>query len=405
VDRAVWSVSELTAYVKHRLESDPLLQEIQVRGEISNFRRHSSGHLYFSLKDDRALLSCVCFRGSANGLGFEPHEGQQVIAYGSLSVYEPQGKYQLLVTFMTPDGLGELHQRFEALRARLQAEGLFAPERKRPLPRFPRVIALCTSPTGAAIRDLLSILSRRYPLARIVVVPTIVQGEGAPASIVNSLRRAAGTGAEVIIAGRGGGSLEDLWAFNEEIVARAIFASPVPVVSAVGHETDVTIADLVADLRAPTPSAAAELVVPDRVELEAHLRSLGSRARSALQSLARQRQVRLARLEQNPVLARPATLLAPWWQRVDEAADRAGEAVKRRLETHGHLLARLAASLRALDPRQVLERGYALVHRDRDRALVNQVALAPPGEALTITVRDGDIPARVASGNPQGSLF
>ena len=401
---AVWSVSELTTYVKRLLESDPLLQQVQVRGEISNFRRHSSGHLYFSLKDENSLLGCVCFRGPAGNLNFAPEEGQQVIAYGNVTVYEPQGKYQLLVTFMQPDGLGELHQRFEALKAQLAAEGLFAPERKRPLPRFPRSVALCTSPTGAAVRDMLNILSRRYPLARILLVPAVVQGDAAPASLCAALQRAAAAEVDVIIVGRGGGSLEDLWAFNEEAVARAIFACPIPTVSAVGHETDVTIADLVADLRAPTPSAAAELVVPDQVELGAHLASLAQRAKTALQSLARRQHVRLARLEQNPIFTRPEALLAPWLQRVDVATDRATENLRRRLERARAVLQRLEASLRALDPRQVLERGYALVQRTRDGALVSRVALAPAGEALTIAVSDGAIPARV-SGEVQGKLF
>jgi exodeoxyribonuclease VII large subunit len=239
----------------------------------------------------------------------------------------------------------------------------------------------------------------------VLIVPTLVQGEAAPGSIITSLRRAAQAGADVIIAGRGGGSLEDLWAFNEEAVARAIFASPVPVVSAVGHETDVTIADLVADLRAPTPSAAAELVVPDQAELRAYLSALGRNARAALQSLAQGRRVRLARLEQNPIFTRPEALLAPWLQRVDVAAEQAADLLTRRLERSGQVLLRLAASLRALDPREVLGRGYALVQRTRDRALVNKVELAPPGEALTIAVSDGTVPARVVGGKAQGSLF
>ena len=401
----MWTVSQLTAYLKRLIETDALLQEVQVRGEISNFRRHSSGHLYFSLKDNQALLSCVCFRGSAQGLDFAPAEGQQVVAWGSLGVYEPQGKYQLLVVHMKPDGLGELHQRFEALKAKLAAEGLFAPERKRRLPRFPRRVALCTSPTGAAVQDMINILGRRFPLTRIVLVPTLVQGEQAPASVVESLRRAALAGVDVIIVGRGGGSLEDLWAFNEEAVARAIFASPVPVVSAVGHETDVTIADLVADLRAPTPSAAAELVVPDQAELGQHLRSLGQRTRAALQGLARARQVRLARLEQHPLFTRPETLLAPWLQRVDVAAERLAELLGERLREGRHALARLGASLRALDPHEVLGRGYALVRRTRDGALVSRVAQAPAGEALDIAVSDGTIAAQVRKPGEQGRLF
>lgn len=375
------------------IETDALLQQVQVRGEISNFKRHSSGHLYFSLKDESSVLSCVCFRGQASALEFEPEEGQQVLAYGSITVYEPQGRYQLVVVHMRLDGLGELHRRFEQLKARLEAEGLFAPERKRPLPRFPHTIALCTSPTGAAVRDMTNILSRRFPLARILIVPALVQGDQAPASLVAALQRAVQAKPDVIIIGRGGGSLEDLWAFNEEVVARAIFACPVPVVSAVGHETDVTISDLVADLRAPTPSAAAELVVPEVQDLQRHLHALGDRTRSALTTLAQRQQVRLARLEQHPVLAHPETLLAPWMQRLDEATSRTVGALGEQVQGFHHRLARLAASLKALDPRQVLERGYSICQRTRDRVLVSRVALAPPGERVEVTVSDGALVA------------
>lgn len=389
----MWSVSQLTTYLRQLIESDVLLQQVEVRGEISNFKRASSGHLYFSLKDESSVLSCVCFRGPASALEFQPEEGQQVLAYGSITVYEPQGRYQLMVVHMRPDGLGELHRRFEQLKSRLEAEGLFAPERKRALPRFPRIIALCTSSTGAAVRDMTNILSRRFPLARILIVPTVVQGDGAPASLVAALQRAVQAKPDVIIIGRGGGSLEDLWAFNEEVVARAIFACPVPVVSAVGHETDVTISDLVADLRAPTPSAAAELVVPEAGELQRHLRALGDRARAALTGLAQRQQMRLTRLEQHPIFARPETLLAPWMQRVDEAASRAREALGQQVQSFRHRLERRAASLKALDPREVLGRGYAICQRVRDGVLVTSIALAPPGERVEVTVRDGALVA------------
>jgi len=252
---AILSVSEVTAYLKQLLDRDEVLQQMVVRGEISNFTSHRSGHLYFSLKDEDSQLSCVCFRRDAQSLDFVPEEGMQVVAHGNVTVYERAGRYQLIVRFMRPDGAGELAARLEKLKARLEAEGLFDPARKRPLPRFPRAIGVCTSPTGAAIQDMIRIITRRYPRVKIVQFPTVVQGEAATLSIVQSLQAAGHyRGLDVIIVGRGGGSLEDLWAFNEEAVARAIFACPIPVISAVGHETDFTISDYVADARAATPS-------------------------------------------------------------------------------------------------------------------------------------------------------
>lgn len=395
-----FTVSEITAYMKRLIERDEVLAEVSVRGEISNFTHHGSGHMYFSLKDDKSQLSAVCFRGAASRLGFVPEAGQRVVAHGNISVYEPRGAYQIIVRAMQPDGAGELAEALAKLRARLEAEGLFDPARKRELPRLPQRIALVTSPTGAAVRDLVSVISRRYPPAELLIVPTLVQGEGAPESIVRSLQMAsAAPGVDLIIAGRGGGSLEDLWAFNDERVARAIFACGVPVMSAVGHETDFTIADEVADLRAPTPSAAGELAVPDVRELIAELNALANRAQATLASGVSELRGRLERLSEGPALARPAAMLEPLWQRVDEAADDLERAVSRGLERAGARLGMAEGTLLALDPTRVLERGYSITRlATGNRDLVRSVEQAVADAALAITVADGEFGARVVSG-------
>ncbi len=354
---AILSIRELTAYIKRLFDRDELLQDVVVRGEVSNTKHHRSGHLYFTLKDEDCALDCVCFRNVARGIAFEVEDGMQVVAGGRVSVYEKQGRYQLIVLFMRPDGVGALHAAFERLRAKLQAEGLFEESRKRPLPRFPGCIALITSPTGAAVRDLTTIISRRFPLARMIVVPAVVQGEAAPASLIESLRVADGLPeVDVIILGRGGGSLEDLWAFNDEGLARAIFASRKPVISAVGHETDVTISDLVADLRAPTPSAAAELAVPDAAELLQHLSSLGSRARSAVRARLQAADARLSRLAARRPLRTPSSILEQWFLRTDEAADRAQNAMALAVERASHRLRLASARLESQRPEQVMQR-------------------------------------------------
>lgn len=395
-----FTVSELTAYVKRLIERDEVLAQVSVRGEVSNFTRHGSGHLYFSLKDDKSQLRAVCFRGVAQSLGFTPEAGERVVAHGNISVYEPRGEYQIIVRAMQPDGAGELAEALAKLRAKLQAEGLFEPARKRPLPRLPRRIALVTSPTGAAVRDLVSVIARRFPPAELLVVPTLVQGEGAPESIVRSLQMAdAAPGVELIIVGRGGGSLEDLWAFNDERVARVIFGCTVPVISAVGHETDFTIADDVADLRAPTPSAAGELAVPDVRELIAQLNGLVGQARAAAQTGLSALRVRLDRLSEAPVLARPVTVLEPLWQRLDRAAQDLGHTATRGLERAGARLQVADGTLRALDPNRVLERGYSITRlATGNRELIRSVQQAVPDRALQITVADGQFGARVVAG-------
>lgn len=439
------SVSELTAYIKRLIERDEVLSQISVRGEISNLASPRSGHLYFSLKDEASQLRCVCFRGDACRLGFAPEDGQRVVAHGSIGVYEPRGEYQLIVRSMRPDGAGELAEAIAKLRAKLEAEGLFEPSRKRPLPRFPRRIALVTSPTGAAVRDLITVISRRYPPAEIVIVPVVVQGEAAPESLVQGLRRAAELcEPDVIVIGRGGGSLEDLWAFYDERVVRAVFASPVPVVSAVGHETDVALTDEAADLRAPTPSAAGELVVPDVRDLLAQLDRTGQRLCSLLTERLSLGQSRLQALCERPVLCRPTSMVEQRWQRLDdasmrvvraadvgvermrtrlsgsaltlraldprvrrrvsalddrrqrivEAERRAKDALKQQSLRYQARLRSIEASLRALDPTAVVQRGYALVWNDQNR-LVRSVEQVERDENIHASVADGEIAARV----------
>ncbi len=402
-ESSILTITQLTGYIKQLLDTDELLQQVVARGEISNYTQHSSGHLYFSLKDEQSQLNCVCFRGTAGTLNFTPESGMQVVAGGNVTVYERAGRYQLIIRFMRPDGLGDLHVRLEALKAKLDAEGLFEVSRKRPLPRFPKAIAVCTSPTGAAVQDLTSIISRRYPLVRIVLFPTVVQGEDAVPSIIRSLRAASDReDIDVIIVGRGGGSLEDLWAFNEEAVARAVFASPKPVISAVGHETDFTIADFVADVRAATPSAAAEMVVPDQRELRATLQGTGRQLKTSVQSTWRACQERLYGLQQRPIVTRPQMLIEPGQQRVDDAGVQLQRHLDGLIQVLRSQFEKSAATLAALGPVSVLQRGYAICRR-ADGAVVASVGAVQPGQDMDVTVTDGDILTQVQEVCPQRS--
>ncbi len=356
----ILSVSETTGYIKRLLERDELLSEIMVRGEVSNLRRPSSGHMYFSLKDERNILPAVCFRGVAGSLSFEPENGMSVVAGGNCTIYEPQGSYQLIVRFMRRDGVGELAAAYQKLQAKLEEEGLFAEDRKRVLPRFPKAIGLVTSSGSAAARDMILILGQRYPLARIKLIPTVVQGETGASSIVRSLRVAGSADVDLIILGRGGGSLEDLWCFNEEAVAREVFASRVPVISAVGHETDYVLTDFVADARAATPSHAAEMAVPDADELAGYVETLQDRASGKLQAIMQERGARLRQVMSYPALQRPQLLVETKLQRLDDAqralAARSAEAGKIRRERLEAATSRLAG----IDRRAVRRRGYAI---------------------------------------------
>ncbi len=390
------TVSQVNFFVKSLLEGDGRLNDLLVTGEISNFTDHyRSGHLYFSLKDDRSVLKAVMFSGSAKRLKFRPGDGMKVIVRGRVSVYEPTGQYQLYAEDMQPDGAGALSLAFEQLKARLAEEGLFDEAHKKPLPRYPRRIGVVTSPTGAAVRDILQITARRWPLAEIVFCPVLVQGEGAPAQLIRAIRDMNEKKAcDVMIVGRGGGSLEDLWAFNDEGVARAVYGSSIPVVSAVGHETDFTICDFAADLRAPTPSAAAELCTP---ELEEERRSLLAFHRYFREQAGRTveylRQSVDLLVKESP-LGMGADFLEPWKGRLGTLFGRAVSAQAEGLEEKGRKLALLSGSLDALSPLKVLARGYAVVMDENGNA-VRDAGKLTEGELVSLRLEKGRAKAKI----------
>lgn len=382
------SVTQLTGYIKLLLDRDEILSQTCVRGELSNYKIHSSGHHYFTLKDEGAVISCVLFRSDAMRLRFRPESGMKVILTGRVSLFPRSGQYQLYVSHMQPDGAGDLAVAFEQLKQRLQAQGLFDAAHKKPLPRYPERVALVTSPTGAAVRDMIRILGRRWPLASVLVCPVRVQGEGAAEEIAAMLELVDAAGlADVIITGRGGGSLEDLWAFNEEIVARAIYRCKTPVISAVGHEPDVTIADFAADVRAATPSNGAELAVCDRAELRALLEQQARRMEKAQERRLELLRQRLRRLSERPVLRSPEgslqqkeLLLELLRQRLERAAVSAVEQDQRRF-------AALSGRLDALSPLKVLARGYAVATRQGQ--VLHSVEQLSPGEEIRLRLADG----------------
>lgn len=390
----VWTVSELTRHITEQLESAPTLQDVWLEGEISDYARASSGHLYFTLKDAEAVLGCVMWRSAAAWLTWRPEQGMAVRAHGRISVYAPRGRYQLYVDQLQPAGLGDLHARFVQLRDQLQAEGLFDVERKQPLPRFPRVLGIVTSPQAAALRDVLNVLERRFPLVRVLLAPTLVQGDQAPSQIVAALQTLdARDDVDLILVVRGGGSLEELWAFNDEEVARAIAACRHPIISGVGHETDFTIADFVADVRAPTPSAAAELAVRDQIELRQQIDlwvellgdSMGRRL-SLTRQVLEQQQRALRRLS-------PQARLDVYRQQVDDLGQRADRALVNRLALRRSALAGLKARLAVLSPLATLERGYAIVRREDSGEVVRSVNQVHAGDGLEIRVQDGEFGA------------
>jgi exodeoxyribonuclease VII large subunit len=392
----VYTVSEVTAEVKAVLETS--LATIWVEGEISNFVHHTSGHMYFTLKDDRSQLPCVMFKFRNVRLRFAPKVGVKVLAWGRIGVYEPAGKYQLYVENMRPAGVGDLAAAFERLKHKLAGEGLFDQARKKPLPAMPATVAVVTSPTGAAVRDVIEVARSRFPAARLVVVPTAVQGIDAPAGIVRAIALVDRWGeADVVIVGRGGGSLEDLWAFNDEAVARAIFAARTPVVSAVGHEVDFTIADFVADARAATPSNAAEMVVPDRAELVRTVRSLEGRLAAAMTSTMRRLSDRVERYRSAYVFRQPRALVEGLAERVDELSRRASLAASGRLASAKHRIERVAAELRLADPSHILRRGFGAVATLPELAPVRTVRDVAVGDEIRVTLADGALDARVAS--------
>ena len=388
--RRVYTVSALTTEVKAVLEDS--FPAIWVEGEISNFKHHTSGHMYFTLKDAQAQIRGVMFRGHNRLLRFQPTDGLAVLVCGAVTVYERRGDYQITAEFMEPKGVGALQLAFEQLKARLEAEGLFRDSRKRPLPLLPRKIGIVTSPTGAVIRDMLTIIGRRFPGLEVLIHPVAVQGAGAAGEIVAALRRLGSReDLDVLIVARGGGSLEDLWAFNEEIVARALAASPIPVISAVGHETDVTIADFVADLRAPTPSAAAELVVAQRDELRQRVDELTARGLSALQRVMTVRRSRVEMLGRHLLLLSPVARLARQADRLQDLRRRLGAWWVLFRTVRSERLARAAATLESLSPLGILGRGYSICFALPARRILKAAAEVNQGSTVAVRLHQGEL--------------
>ena len=388
------SVTQLTQYIKLLLDKDEILSQVCVRGELSNYKAHSSGHQYFTLKDEGAVISCVMFRSDAMKMRFRPESGMKVILYGRVSLFPKSGQYQIYVTAMQPDGVGALAVAFEQLKRRLYEEGLFDPAHKQPLPNYPHSVALITSPTGAAVRDMTRILGRRWPMAEVLVCPVRVQGEGAAEEIAQMLDYVDKHQlADVIITGRGGGSLEDLWAFNEEIVARAIYRCTIPVISAVGHEPDVTISDYVADVRAATPSNAAEIAVQDEAAIRSALRQLQLRLEQAEGRKLTQLRQRLDALAQKPVMKRPEAYLQQQELQLEMLRQRLEHAGTGVVQKNALRFQRAAAKLAALSPLKVLSRGYAMV--TREDAVVRSVTQLQPGDPVAVALSDGTVQCTV----------
>lgn len=391
----VYSVSQINGYLKELFDGDQNLTAVFVRGEISNYKAYPSGHHYFSLKDEGGTIRCVMFRREAEQLRFRPQNGLNVIVFGRISVFPRDGQYQLYCSKMTPDGVGDLHLAFEQLKEKLYKAGLFEAEHKKKIPEYPQRILLVTSPAGAAVRDMLRILRTRWPLAEIAIIPVRVQGEEAAGEIAGAIRWAnLNDSADVIITGRGGGSAEDLWAFNEEIVARAIFESNIPVISAVGHEPDVTISDFVADLRAATPSNAAELVVPDQNEIRTNLNQLSIRMHKAIAHSVSERRAVLQRLSSSRVLAAPDNYLQDRRMLLDYQQKRLVAGMNQTMGKYQKQISTIAASLDALSPLKVLGRGYSIARLD-DGSVIGSVKHVTPGVQFTLRVSDGDISCRV----------
>ena len=395
------SVSALNQYIKTLFDHNDVLQGVWVRGEISNLKYHSSGHLYFSLKDEEGLLRAVMFRSSAMYLPVKLQNGMKVMAYGSISVYPKDGQYQLYTTKIEPDGLGALYLAFEKLKQQLSAEGLFDAERKKPIPSFPQKIGLITSETGAAVRDMIQIIGRRCPLVEIYLRPALVQGANAPESLMSALRFFETVfPVDVIIIGRGGGSIEDLWAFNDEQLAYSIASCQTPIISAVGHETDFTICDFVADLRAPTPSAAAELAVPDVNQLLGGVSGLADRFRIATENLIQAKRTALSHTLNRSVFERPELLVRDSVLTLDNLKTRIDNAFSKRLTRHMGEIDTLCAKLEALSPKKVMERGYTVL-TDRQGRLVTSLEQIAMGDTVSVQMLDGTAEATVTKIQPQ----
>ena len=399
MERQTLSVTELNMRIKGLLDMDPMLADVCVRGELSNYKIYPSGHHYFTLKDSESSLRCVMFKSSASKLRFRPESGMGVTAFGRVSVYPRDGAYQLYCTALQPEGTGDLQVAFEQLKAKLSAEGLFDRAHKKPLPPFPEKIAIITSSAGAAVHDMIRILGHRWPMSKVLLLPVRVQGVEAPPEIAGAIRYANEFQvADLIITGRGGGSIEDLWAFNDERVARAIYASEIPVISAVGHEPDVTISDYVADARASTPSNAAEIAVPDQSEMRETLDSLSIRSRQAMQKTLKALSRRLSSLSDKRVLSDPGVYIDNRRLELDRMRERLSAAAERKNAAARRDFVRLGAALDAMSPLRVLTRGYSLAE-DGNGALIKSAAQLRPGDRVRLRFAEGGADCTVDSVN------
>ena len=389
------SVTELNSIIKSLLESEPFLNDIYVRGEISNFKAHSSGHMYFSLKDESSVIRSVMFRSSAIGLHFMPENGMRIIARGRVSAYVRDGQYQLYIESMEPDGIGSLYIAFEQLKAKLLAEGLFDESSKKPIPKMPRRVGVITSPTGAAVRDIINVTGRRFPYAEVVIFPSLVQGPEAAEMLCSGISYFnENDNVDTIIIGRGGGSLEDLWAFNNENLARTIYKSKIPVISAVGHETDFTICDFVSDMRAPTPSAAAEIAVPDVLELKRKINNIISREYAVLSVRLEAYRKRLDSLYASKSLSSPMNFIQDKNMSLVDLSTSLENVFIHNLSDKRNVLSVLTGKITALNPMSVLSRGYSAIF-DYEGSVVKKTSDVNIGESLTIRVSDGSIRANV----------
>ena len=396
MERSVLSVKQLNMYVKSLIEGDARLAFISIKGEISNFKNHfSSGHFYFTLKDNDAAIRCVMFRAYASAVKFRPEDGMEVILTGRVSIYERDGQYQFYAEEMHNAGQGDISVQFEQIKKKLAEEGLFDEESKRPIPKFPENIAVVTSNTGAAVQDIMNILSRRYPLARVIMCPVAVQGELAVPDMVNTLERIyALNNVDLIIIGRGGGSIEDLWAFNSEALARKIYEAPIPVISAVGHETDFTICDFVADLRAPTPSAAAELAVPNSAELKNKIEKLQSNMCSLLRAKYNYCATRFDAVTASPMLKKPLdALIFDRYEHLDKLSEKIFTLTEKKINEREKQFSLLSSVLETLSPLKVINRGYAVAEANGE--IVKSIYQVKIGDSLNLRLNDGRLTCQI----------
>ena len=387
------NITDLNNYIKSRIDSDSFLNKVYLKGEISNFKNHTRGHLYFTLKDDYSRLSAVMFYNNALTLNFKPEDGMNVLVEGRISCYPAQGTYQIYVDKMETDGLGNLYIEYEKLKKKLEAAGLFDESHKKPIPKYPKKIGIITASTGAAVRDIISTIKRRFPICETILFPTLVQGDGAKENIVKQIKKANEFDLDVIICGRGGGSIEDLWAFNEEIVAHAIYESKIPIISAVGHEPDFTIADYVADLRAPTPTGAAEMAVPTIMEINNMLSQYCIRLNKNIKNTVNNNFIRLRSLKNNYVLKNPLALYENKEQKLDNYIDILNKVIETNLKDKEHKYEITLKTLKLVNPLGILEKGYSLVKKG-DK-LINNVEDIKVNDIINIKLFKGEMKAEV----------